>query len=46
MTVVYMIYQYGYHYDNFNGAAVLGLFLMLVLICFSGLYTRLSRNSD
>ncbi|WP_037906358.1 carbohydrate ABC transporter permease [Actinacidiphila yeochonensis] len=45
-TVVYMIYQYGYHYDNFNGAAVLGLFLMLVLICFSGLYTRLSRNSD
>jgi multiple sugar transport system permease protein len=46
MTVVYMIYQYGYHYNNMNGAAALGLFLMLVLICFSGLYTRLSRNSD
>jgi multiple sugar transport system permease protein len=46
MTVVYMVYQYGYHYNNFGGAAALGLFLLLVLAGFSGLYARLSRNSD
>ncbi|WP_433889002.1 carbohydrate ABC transporter permease [Streptomyces sp. CA-111067] len=46
MTVVYMVYQYGFHYNNFGGAAALGLMLMLVLAVFSGVYTRLSRNSD
>jgi multiple sugar transport system permease protein len=46
MTVVYMVYQYGYHYNNFGGAAALGLFLLLVLAGFSGVYARLSRNSD
>jgi multiple sugar transport system permease protein len=46
MTVVYMIYQYGYRYNDFGGAAALGLFLLLVLAGFSGLYARLSRNSD
>lgn len=46
MTVVYMIYQYGFRYNNLDSAAALGLFLLLVLAVFSGLYTRLSRNSD
>ncbi|MFG1806412.1 carbohydrate ABC transporter permease [Streptomyces sp. NPDC049040] len=46
MTVVYMVYQYGYRYNNFGGAAALGLFLLLVLAGFSGLYARLNRNSD
>ncbi|SHL11206.1 carbohydrate ABC transporter permease [Actinacidiphila paucisporea] len=46
MTVVYMVYQYGYHYNNFGGAAALGLFLLLVLAGFSGLYARINRNSD
>jgi multiple sugar transport system permease protein len=46
MTVVYMVYQYGYRYNNFGGAAALGLFLLLVLAGFSALYARLSRNSD
>jgi multiple sugar transport system permease protein len=46
MTVVYMIYQYGFRYNNLGSAAALGLFLLLVLIAFSGVYTRLSRNSD
>jgi len=46
MTVVYMIYQYGFRYNNLGSAAALGLFLLLVLAAFSGLYTRLSRNSD
>lgn len=46
MTVVYMVYQYAFRYDNFGSAAALGLFLLLVLGVFSGLYTRLSRNAD
>ncbi|WP_031518282.1 carbohydrate ABC transporter permease [Streptomyces sp. NRRL F-5123] len=46
MTVVYMVYQYGYRYNNFGGAAALGLFLLLVLVGFSGVYARLNRNSD
>jgi multiple sugar transport system permease protein len=46
MTVVYMVYQYAFRYDNFGSAAALGLFLLLVLAIFSGVYTRLSRNSD
>jgi multiple sugar transport system permease protein len=37
MTVVYMVYQYAFSYNNFGSAAALGLFLLLVL---------LSRNSD
>lgn len=46
MTVVYMVYQYAFNYNNFGSAAALGLFLLLVLIVFSGVYTRLSRNAD
>ena len=46
MTVVYMVYQYGYRYNNLGGAAALGLFLLLVLVGFSGLYARLSRSGD
>ncbi|MEU6850153.1 sugar ABC transporter permease [Actinacidiphila alni] len=45
-TVVYMVYQYAFRYNNFGSAAALGLFLLLVLAGFSGLYSRLSRNSD
>ncbi|MEV6010276.1 sugar ABC transporter permease [Streptomyces sp. NPDC051976] len=46
MTVVYMVYQYAFNYNNFGSAAALGLFLLLVLAVFSGLYTRLSKNVD
>ena len=46
MTVVYMVYQYAFSYNNFGSAAALGLFLLLVLAAFSGVYARLSRNSD
>ena len=46
MTVVYMVYQYAFNYNNFGSAAALGLFLLLVLAVFSGVYTRLSRNVD
>ena len=46
MTVVYMIYQYGFRYNNLGSAAALGLFLLLVLVAFSGLYTRLSRSDQ
>lgn len=45
-TIVYMVYQYAFRYNNFGSAAALGLFLLLVLATFSGVYTRLSRNSD
>lgn len=46
MTVVYMIYQYGFRYNNLGSAAALGLFLLLVLAAFSGVYTRLSRSDQ
>ncbi|WP_414720645.1 carbohydrate ABC transporter permease [Streptomyces sp.] len=46
MTVVYMVYQYAFRYNDFGSAAALGLFLLLVLAVFSGVCTRLSRNAD
>ncbi|MYS21159.1 carbohydrate ABC transporter membrane protein 1, CUT1 family [Streptomyces sp. DvalAA-14] len=46
MTVVYMVYQYGFRYNNLGSAAALGLFLLVVLGIFSGIYTRVSRNAD
>ncbi|MFF3398720.1 carbohydrate ABC transporter permease [Streptomyces sp. NPDC002659] len=42
-TVVYLIYQYAFNFNNYGGAAALGLVLLVLLAGFSGAYVRLSR---
>jgi multiple sugar transport system permease protein len=45
-TVVYLIYNYAFNFNNFGSAAALGVVMLLVLVGFSGLYVRLSREQD
>ncbi|MEU3500311.1 sugar ABC transporter permease [Streptomyces hundungensis] len=45
-TVVYLIYQYAFNFNNYGGAAALGLCLLVLLAGFSAMYVRLSRDSD
>lgn len=45
-TVVYLIYQYAFNFNNYGGAAALGLLLLVVLAGFSAVYVRLSRSSE
>ncbi|MDI5965948.1 sugar ABC transporter permease [Streptomyces sp. SL13] len=44
-TVVYLIYQYAFNFDNYGAAAALGLVLLIVLAVFSGIYVRLNRET-
>jgi multiple sugar transport system permease protein len=44
-TVVYLIYQYAFNFDNYGAAAALGLVLLIVLAAFSAGYVRLSRRA-
>ena len=46
-SIVYLIYQHAFSFNHdLNGAAALGVMLMLVLLVFSGLYTWLSPKQD
>ncbi|RCH65263.1 sugar ABC transporter permease [Streptomyces sp. SDr-06] len=45
-TVVYLIYQYAFNFNNYGGAAALGLCLLVLLAGFSAVYVRLSRDGD
>ncbi|MEU6387721.1 sugar ABC transporter permease [Streptomyces sp. NPDC046939] len=45
-TVVYLIYQYAFNFNNYGGAAALGLLLLVLLAAFSAVYVRLSRSQD
>jgi multiple sugar transport system permease protein len=45
-TVVYLIYQYAFNFDNYGAASALGLVLLVVLAAFSGVYVKLSRATD
>jgi multiple sugar transport system permease protein len=45
-SVVYLMYQHGFFQSDLNGAAALGVLLMVVLLVFSGLYTWLSPKQD
>ncbi|WP_406270020.1 sugar ABC transporter permease [Actinacidiphila glaucinigra] len=45
-TVVYLIYQYAFNFNNYGGAAALGLVLLVLLAIFSAGYVRLSRAAD
>ena len=45
-SIVYLIYNHAFNFTDLNGAAALGVMLMLVLIVFSALYTWLSPKQD
>ncbi|WP_405725057.1 sugar ABC transporter permease [Streptomyces sp. NBC_00028] len=45
-TVVYLIYQYAFNFNNYGAAAALGLMLLVLLAGFSALYVKLSRAED
>ncbi|MGM1074735.1 carbohydrate ABC transporter permease [Streptomyces sp. H28] len=45
-TVVYLIYQYAFNFNDYGAAAALGLLLLVLLSGFSAVYVRLSRAED
>lgn len=45
-TVVYLVYQYAFNFNNYGSASALGLVMLLVLAGFSAVYVRLSRAAD
>jgi multiple sugar transport system permease protein len=46
VSVVYLMYQYAFNFTNFGGGGALGFMLMIVLIVFSAIYLRLSRDDQ
>jgi multiple sugar transport system permease protein len=45
VTVAYLMYQWAFSFGNFGGGGALGLMLMLVLMVFSAVYLRVSRDN-
>jgi multiple sugar transport system permease protein len=45
-SLVYLMYNHAFRLGDLNGAAALGVMLLLVLIVFSALYVRLSPKQD
>jgi multiple sugar transport system permease protein len=45
-SVVYLIYQHGFYQSDLNGAAALGVLMLLVLAAFSAAYVRLTTKRD
>ncbi|MFC9621787.1 carbohydrate ABC transporter permease [Streptomyces sp. NPDC056930] len=45
-TVVYLIYQYAFNFNNYGAAAALGLVLLVLLAGVSATYVKLSRAED
>ncbi|MER7777537.1 sugar ABC transporter permease [Streptomyces sp. NPDC096191] len=45
-TVVYLIYQYAFNFNNYGAAAALGLLLLVLLAGFSAAYVKLNRAED
>ncbi|MFF0745582.1 carbohydrate ABC transporter permease [Streptomyces sp. NPDC004111] len=45
-TVVHLIYQYAFNFNNYGAAAALGLLLLVLLAGFSAVYVKLSRAED
>ncbi|RJL32698.1 carbohydrate ABC transporter permease [Bailinhaonella thermotolerans] len=46
VTVAYLMYQYAFNYGDFGGGGALGLMLMVVLMIFSAVYLRVSRDDQ
>lgn len=45
-SVAYLIYQHGFFQNDLNGAAALGMIMLVVLAAFSAIYLRLSTRGD
>ncbi|MFD3652845.1 carbohydrate ABC transporter permease [Streptomyces sp. NPDC058620] len=45
-TVVYLIYQYAFNFNNYGAAAALGLVLLVLLAGFSAAYAKFSRTDE
>jgi multiple sugar transport system permease protein len=45
-SVAYLIYQHGFFQNDLNGAAALGVIMLVVLAGFSAVYVRLSARPD
>jgi multiple sugar transport system permease protein len=45
-SVAYLIYQHGFFQNDLNGAAALGVMMLLVLGGFSAVYVRLTAKQD
>jgi multiple sugar transport system permease protein len=45
-SVAYLIYQHGFFQHDLNGAAALGVIMLLVLAAFSAVYVRLTTKQD
>ncbi|XVU23672.1 carbohydrate ABC transporter permease [Actinoplanes sp. CA-054009] len=45
-SVAYLIYQHGFFQNDLNGAAALGVIMLLVLGAFSAVYVRLTTKQD
>ncbi|WP_214411637.1 carbohydrate ABC transporter permease [Sphaerisporangium fuscum] len=45
VSVVYLMYQYAFNFGNINGGNALGVMLMIVLMIFSAVYLRVSRDN-
>ncbi|WP_432417556.1 carbohydrate ABC transporter permease [Actinoplanes solisilvae] len=45
-SVAYLIYQHGFFQNDLNGAAALGVIMLLVLAAFSAVYVRLTTKKD
>jgi multiple sugar transport system permease protein len=45
-TVVFLIYEYAFHFFNYGGAAALSVLLLAVLAVFGGAYIWLSNRAD
>ncbi|MFD9032762.1 carbohydrate ABC transporter permease [Streptomyces sp. NPDC059567] len=45
-TVVHLIYQYAFNFNDYGAAAALGLLLLVLLAGFSAAYVKLSRADD
>jgi multiple sugar transport system permease protein len=45
-TVVYLIYEYAFHFNNYGSAAALGLILLVVLAIFGGAYLFISSRAE
>ncbi len=45
-SVAYLIYQHGFFQNDLNGAAALGVIMLLVLAVFSAVYVRLTTKEE
>jgi multiple sugar transport system permease protein len=45
-TVVYLIYEYAFHFNNYGSAAALGVALLVALAGFAAVYLWLIRKTD